>query len=498
LHTAVGFGWWEEFMAKKGVIKNSHVDDDSNADGPVLSDSGLFSFSSSANAQTHHNVLHVGGPHGEYSTIQSAVDAAHNGDTIEIAAGTYVEQVTIVNKDLTIKGEGDATHIVAPVDLAANIHDAGSGTPSKNAVIGVDGGNVDISNVLVDGAGHGNHLSATFGGADFDGIYYLNASGSIDHVTVTGIHDPYNPDGSLSGFQRGNGIFVADRDGVARTVEVSHSTIADFQKTGIIFSGDNLTADIHHNTVTGNGLQPINAQNGIQVGFGATGHIDHNVVGNLGFGPDSFSSTGILIDEADNIVVDHNTVTMVGNSNDAAMAFIDSDNPTADHNSVSATYGMYQLGEFAHALIQDHNSFGNSTVGIGFYPTSDGESFVFTGGDGNDDIEGYNGNDVLNGGKGNDFLVGDSSHIGFGTGEGSDTFVFQKGTGSDQIADFGQTAGNRDLIDVTDYHFKSFAKLAANISDNGAGDAVIHLNAQDSITLLGVHTAQLSQHDFLI
>ena len=35
---------------------------------------------------------------GTYSTIQAAVDAAGNGDTIEIAAGTYREQVTVDGK----------------------------------------------------------------------------------------------------------------------------------------------------------------------------------------------------------------------------------------------------------------------------------------------------------------------------------------------------------------------------------------------------------------
>lgn len=451
------------------------------------------------NGKHDHHELHVG-PGQQFTTIQSAVDAAQNDDVIIVSAGTYVEQVTITNKNITLQGHGDDTHIVAPTSLVANINDTGSGHPSKNAVIGVDGGNVQINNLLVDGAGHGDHVALTFGDADFDGIAFHNASGSVDHVTVTGIRDPYNLDGSLNGGQLGNGIFAANRDGVARTVEVSHSTINDFQKTGIVFSGDNLTADIHHNTVTGNGLQPSGspAQNGIQVSFGATGTIDHNTVGNLGYGPDSFSATGILVEQSDNVEVGNNKVTMVGNSADAAIAFIDADNPTADHNSVSATYGIYQLGNFTHALNQDHNQFDGSAIAIGFYPTLDGQSFVFTGSNGNDDIEGYNGNDVLNGGKGDDFLVGDSSHIGFGTGEGNDVFVFDKSSGNDDVADFGQTAGNRDLIDVSDYHFKNFAQLQSKISDNGAGNAVIHLTNHDSITLDGVHTAQLTSHDFII
>ena len=444
-----------------------------------------------------HHVLHVGAG-AQFTTIQSAVDAAQNGDTILVAAGTYVEQVTIANKDITIKGHGDDTVVVAPTTLTANIHDTGSGTPSKNAVIGVNGGDVHINNIKVDGAGHADHVATTFGAADFDGIYYFNASGSVDHVTVTGIRDPLNLDSSLSGIQRGNGIFVADRDGVTRTVEISHSTIQDFQKTGIVFSGDGLIADVHDNTVNGNGLQPIIAQNGIQIGFGATGTVDHNTVGNLGFGPDSFSASGILVVDSDNVKVTHNDVTMVGDSQDAAIAFVDADNPTADHNDLTATYAMYQFGDFAHALHQSHNDFNSSAIAVGFYPTLDGQSFVFTGSDGNDDIEGYNGNDVLNGGRGDDFLVGDSANIGFGTGTGNDRFVFDKNSGNDVIADFHQVPGDRDVIDLHDYHFKNFAQLQSKISDDVSSNAVIHLTNHDSITLDGVHAAQLTHNDFLL
>ena len=49
-----------------------------------------------------HNILLVG--NGGYATIQAAVNAATDGDTIEIAAGTYTENVTITGKALTIDG----------------------------------------------------------------------------------------------------------------------------------------------------------------------------------------------------------------------------------------------------------------------------------------------------------------------------------------------------------------------------------------------------------
>lgn len=54
----------------------------------------------------------------QFSTIQSAIDAAHPGDTIRILPGTYVEQLTIA-KDLNIAGSGaGSTRIAAPAVLA--------------------------------------------------------------------------------------------------------------------------------------------------------------------------------------------------------------------------------------------------------------------------------------------------------------------------------------------------------------------------------------------
>jgi hypothetical protein len=53
-------------------------------------------------------------------------------------------------------------------------------------------------------------------------------------------------------------------------------------------------------------------------------------------------------------------------------------------------------------------------------------------------------------------------------------------------------------MDVSGYNFDDFAELAGLISDNVAGDAVIQLTAHDSITVAGVHTADLTQSDFVV
>ena len=61
---------------------------------------------------------------GTYSTIQAAVDAAGNGDTIEIAAGTYREQVTVDGKNITIHGAGSGQTIIESPDAASLVSNA--------------------------------------------------------------------------------------------------------------------------------------------------------------------------------------------------------------------------------------------------------------------------------------------------------------------------------------------------------------------------------------
>ena len=84
-------------------------------------------------------------------------------------------------------------------------------------------------------------------------------------------------------------------------------------------------------------------------------------------------------------------------------------------------------------------------------------------------------------------------------------FVFDVGSGNDIINDFnrgnlivGSTATEHDVIDVHAYGFSDWNALQQVISDDVNGNAVIHLSATDSITLVGIHTADLHQTDFII
>jgi Peptidase A4 family len=86
-------------------------------------------------------------------------------------------------------------------------------------------------------------------------------------------------------------------------------------------------------------------------------------------------------------------------------------------------------------------------------------------------------------------------------GPNDDKFVFGHGSG-DTINDYlvvGSTATEHDVIDVQAYGFSDWSALQAVISDDiVSGNAVIHLSTNDAITLVGVHTADLLQTDFII
>ena len=172
-----------------------------------------------------------------YSTIGAAVASAAPGDTVQVAQGTYNEDV-VIGKSLALIGENAANTIIDATGLANGVY-----------VDGLD--NPGLTNVTVAGF--------TVKNANFEGILVTNSS----LVTVQGNRVVYNdkslipsiPDcpgipawETAESFDCGEGIHLSG---------VDHSTFADNlvqnNAGGILLSDD--TGATHDNLLTGNTAQ---------------------------------------------------------------------------------------------------------------------------------------------------------------------------------------------------------------------------------------------------
>ncbi len=266
---------------------------------------------------------------GDYPTIQQAIDNATDGDTILVAAGTYVEQLEI-DKGVTIEGAGaDLTTIESPASLDVKFVTSADNRP----IVYIHGVNdVVIKNLAIDGAGKGN------GNYRFEGVAFVDAGGKLQNLEIKGIKET-----PLSGAQHGVAVYVWDSAGTDRTVVIENCTIYDYQKNGMALNGANLYAIVMNSTVTGSGPTSLIAQNGIQLGWGATGVVDGNTVSGNWYTGGGWASTGGLVYQSDDVVVTNN----IFNNN---------------------LYGVLLVGK--NATIAD-NAFNNNDVGIGLYPDSD-------------------------------------------------------------------------------------------------------------------------------
>ena len=203
------------------------------------------------------------------------------------------DQTILVPEGATLDGDGHSITAVDPV-----------GGHFLGAVVANAGTRANVTNVTVTAS---RLADSCDGGVDrLRGILFDGASGSITDSTVIGINQ------GQSGCQEGNAIEVRNTpfDGThpgIKSVTVSGNTISDYQKTGIVANG-NVAAMITNNTVTGSGKINYIAQNGIQVGFGATATVSGNTSSGNWYTPASDVACGILFFEAGGVRASHNTL----------------------------------------------------------------------------------------------------------------------------------------------------------------------------------------------
>jgi nitrous oxidase accessory protein NosD len=317
-------------------------------------------------------------PTAAYTSIQAAVNAAQSGNVIRVCAGTYQEQV-VIDKSLTL--EADNGVIVIPSDVVAN--SAGSsGSPIAAIILVRNAENVDLDGFIVDGSANG----LTGCGPTFIGILYQDASGTIEHNAVRRVR--LAPD--LPGCQSGNAIDVESSSGGQSSVTIADNSVDGYQKNGITANEPGTTVQVTENAVTGIGPTTGAAQNGIQIGFGAKGHVTNNSVADNVYSPCESAANcpsnaaGILIFQSDGVRVERNIlgsnqvgifvaanhvdvggntifhsvaldgIALVGNNNsvtsndikssdDAAVFIQGNDNTIFDNEFTGAAFGIFKV-----------------------------------------------------------------------------------------------------------------------------------------------------------
>jgi hypothetical protein len=211
-----------------------------------------------------------------YSTIQAAVNAVPAASTVNVCPGDYFEQV-IIAKALTLQGiaagNAEAAVIFPPTaglaQSTTSLVPSDGGFPLAAGILVSGAINVKLSNLTVDGTGN----DADTCGLNVIGILYQNASGTVNEVVARNQTLP-----GFTGCQTGVGIYVQSGAGGKSTVTVSNSSVHDYQKGGIVGRGIGTTLTASGNSVRGLGPDPLVAQNGIEIGVGATGTISNNAV----------------------------------------------------------------------------------------------------------------------------------------------------------------------------------------------------------------------------
>jgi len=210
-----------------------------------------------------------------------------SGTTMTLIADCQTDHTLLIPDGFTLDGAG---HTITAVDPA--------GGHFLGAVLRNEGASANVTNVTVTASGLANVCDPADPDTRLRGILLQGAGGSITNNTVSGVRE------GLSGCQEGNAIEVRnapfDNTGTDVIVTISGNTVSDYQKNGITANGS-VAATITGNVVTGDGPITYIAQNGIQVGFGATAVVKSNTVSGNNYTPSDAVACGLLLYQADGV-----------------------------------------------------------------------------------------------------------------------------------------------------------------------------------------------------
>lgn len=299
-------------------------------------------------------------------TIQGAIDAASSGDTINVAAGTYTEQL-VINKSLTLIGTG-APVITPPAAIASFkypettkfwepvVFAYGGTADEDNIITGPETISVTMSGFIINGA---NRAPAS--GHRTAGILLRNVGGTISSNTVQNM--------LIDGFE----TFGIHAQGNS-VISITGNTVSGYARGGIVANGDSSTAPdpvatIANNTVTGPGMGVAVtwAPNGILIAWGANGTIQSNTVSGNGWPGTDWTGSGILVAGTDDVLVKENQVE--GNETGIAVGgYASPDTATGnqikDNTLQGNEYGLAVQGQAINTTITGNTITGSLYDGI--------------------------------------------------------------------------------------------------------------------------------------
>jgi hypothetical protein len=489
----------------------------------------------------------------QYSTIAAAVAASHDGDVIQVQAGTYTNDFAEIKTKITLQGVGGMVHMVAtkpiPGDKGILVTDTdvtidhfefsgAAGASGNDAGIRYQGGNLVLTNdyfhdnqngLLANPSANGtisiSNSEFAHNGAG-DGYTHNLYVGDIAKLAIT---NSYFHDAVL-------GHEIKSR---AEVTEITNSRIFDNSATA------SYSIDVPNGgktTITGNVIeQGAHSQNPNIIAYGEEGSLhagssltvaNNTVLNDLANGKFVWDASGTAA------TVDHNSVWGLSASQMAAGSGAKVTNtatlgaePALDTSHPWSSGGSTTPPSDGGSTAPPSSGGGSTTPPAGgggaTTPPSDGggsttpppsagvtwiggsASDHHSGGAGADSLSGQSGADWLSGlggadtlagGSGADTLIGGAGKDLLVGGGGDDVYKLESGGGSDTIQGFAahsRWGREHDHIDTSALGVtKATFASAVHVSDTSAGALITVGDTQ--VTVLGMHASSFNASDFLL
>ncbi len=359
-----------------------------------------------------------------FQTISAGVAGVLRTGTVNVAAGTYVDNVTVTDP-MTITGAGALTTVFRPALSAPNPGGGGSLPPGASNMVLVQANDVTIAGMTIDGDNPSLTSGQVFGGADIDAR---------------------------------NGIITNHLVGVYNNLVVHDCTIKNIWLRGLYASSGG-SFNFYNNAV--NNVKADLASIGI-FNFGGSGTITNNTVSNCNDAISANWSTGTTFT--------FNTVSSSGSGIHTDNAGNSGSPDLIENNSVSDSpvngYGIFVFAPY-QAPVVNLNTITNVDVGLTCAGSYAAVTPVFT-------------NNTVNGmAKANSTGIYITTEIwGFTSGNVSVSFennsIINNVDGMYVVAEAGFT--NTSTFFNNEFHTNSNSNVLAGVGGMGAGTFALQMS----------------------